>query len=138
VLELDDGRMVFEDMADHEDSFSGCGERDELFAFFIGKGNGFFDKDVFIGKERFFNQGVMGGCGCGYGDGFDVWVSEQFGIVAETGDIRVFLLDGLKPFFVIVADSVERVELVEISDKIFSPVTAANHSDFFGHFLNSF
>jgi len=125
--------MVLEDMPDHEDSFPGCGERDEFFAFFVGKSNGLFDKDVFIGKERFFDHGIMGGCRCGYGDGLDVWVGEQFGIVAETGNIRVFFLYGLKPFLVIVADGVEGIDLVEIPDKIFSPVAAANDGDVFFH-----
>jgi len=51
LAELGNGRMVEQDMADHEDSRALLGQRDELLSLADVERQGFFDEHVLAGFE---------------------------------------------------------------------------------------
>ena len=125
--QLDDRRMIEEDMSDHQDAPGVLlGQLDQSESFGGGQRQGLFDEDVFAGQEALSNHGIVGRGGRGHGDEpADLRIVQH--VLDTVGERRRSRGEGnlSETLDVGIADDFQRAEFREDADEVLPPVAAS-------------
>lgn len=127
VLEPDKGRVVLEQMADHEHEPALLGQGDELLGVGLVQNQGLLHIDVASGQQGLTGQGVVGLGRGGHDHALHRAVLEHLAQGLNGAHARELLPEALKRGLVAVADRAQGPQLVEIAHQVLAPVARADH-----------
>ena len=138
LLQLQDGRVIPEDMPDHQDPSVRRRELDETFPMLDLDGQRLFDEDILARLKCRLRHLVVGDgrrcqCNC-----VDRRIGENGLEVAEEPDVFILMPAGVFSQRMGVAEPGKRSELIEIPHNVFAPVADADDGYCDGRFLRTF
>ena len=125
-FEPDDRGMVVKNVADKECFLFLRGQAYQFFAVGLIEGKGLFYKDVLPGVEGLFGDFVVKSGRGGDDDGLDAGILKHPVDVVGYGNIRVGFDHVFTNVVRAVADGFKDAKLVEVADKVFTPVACAD------------
>jgi hypothetical protein len=117
--------VVFEDVANHEDTLSPLGQADEMGAFFVGERERFLHEDVLPGFQALVDDLEMSLRGRRNGDSGDIARTQDLIYVGRHPAAWDGLDSDVPAGFEWIADEAQGVELGEVAGQVLAPVAAA-------------
>ena len=134
-LELQNRRVIPEQVADHQDPAQAGGQFVQFGPVPLGEGERFLHVDILARHQPQANHSGMGHRRGGNGDAGHRRIVQRLLVGSETPATGVLVLKGLHGHGIGFADAVQGAQAGKIADQILTPVTGADHDNIGGVFF---